>query len=86
LRNLVQVVLGKKSWVGYSSGQAGAVNPTLPRLKMSVLNPGHAFPKKQLDEATAQRLDFFYAKDYEPWRDIEVVRRGWRELGSSSKT
>ncbi|MCU0347363.1 MAG: glycosyltransferase [Saprospiraceae bacterium] len=88
LRNLVQVFLGKKSWVGYSSWQttvhspqSGPTRPTLPRVKQGVLNPVHAFPGSQLDEATAQRLDFFYAKDYEIGRDLAVMRKGWRELG-----
>ncbi len=81
LRNLVQVFLGKKSWVGFS----GCSVSQLPKIKSGVLYPTDAFPSKQLDEATAQRLDFFYAKDYEPWRDLEVVRRGWRNLGKSSK-
>jgi GT2 family glycosyltransferase len=78
LRNLVQVIMGKKSWVGYSSCSVSQ----FPKIKPGVLSPTDAFPGKQLDEATAQRLDFFYAKDYEPWRDLEVVRRGWRDLGN----
>jgi hypothetical protein len=95
LQNLIQVILGKKSWVGYSSWQlaglvptprdggwqSGSVNAPLPKVKPSVLNPSHAFPTKQLDEATTQRLDFFYAKDYELRRDLEVVWKAWRELG-----
>jgi hypothetical protein len=92
LRNLALVFLGKKSWVGYSSrqsavgpdlgrGQSGAANSTLPKIKPGVLSAADAFTGRQLDEATAQRLDFFYAKDYEVWRDLVVVRKGWRELG-----
>lgn len=88
LKNLVKVFLGKKSWVGYSSRQSsvgsrqmGADNSTLPKIKPSVLSPADAFTERQLDEATARRLDFFYAKDYEIGRDLAVVRKGWRELG-----
>ncbi|MBK9014580.1 MAG: glycosyltransferase [Saprospiraceae bacterium] len=89
LKNLVLVFAGKKSWVGYSSGQSavgsgqsGATNSALPKVKPSVLSPYHAFPGSQIDEATSRRLDFFYAKDYEIGRDLEVVRKGWRELGA----
>lgn len=57
------------------------LNSQLPSLKPGVLSPTDAFPGKQLDEATARRLDFFYAKDYEIGRDLEVVRKGWRALG-----
>jgi hypothetical protein len=95
LRNLWLVLIGKKTWVGYSSRQSavgnrqsavgnrqsGAANSTLPKLKPSVLSPGDAFSGKQLDETTAQRLDFFYAKDYGIWRDLAVIRKRWRELG-----
>ncbi len=88
LKNLAFVFIGKKSWVGYSSGQrakgSGQSVPSilqLPKVKPSVLTPRHAFPEKQFDEATARRLDFFYAKDYEIGRDLAVVRKGWRELG-----
>ena len=89
LRNLIQVFLGKKSWVGYTSWQSAVgsqqsetAHASLPRLKQGVLTPGHAFPDKQIDVATAQRLNFFYAKDYEIGRDLEVVRKGWRQLGN----
>ena len=88
LRNLWLVLIGKKSWVGYTSRQSavgsrqsGAANSTLPKIKPGVLSPADAFTGRQLDEATAQRLDFFYAKDYEVWRDLAVVRKGRQELG-----
>jgi hypothetical protein len=88
LRNLLQVFIGKKSWVGYSSGQwamgsgqSGAANLKLPKLKPGVLGPGDAFPGKQLDDNTTRRLDFFYAKDYGIGRDLAVVWKGWRDLG-----
>ncbi|MBK8566922.1 MAG: glycosyltransferase [Saprospiraceae bacterium] len=89
LRNLIQVFLGRKSWVGYSP-QSTIRNPevsgqvpqsAIPRIKPGILNSTHTFPNKQLDDATAHRLDFFYAKDYEMRRDLEAVRKGWRELG-----
>jgi GT2 family glycosyltransferase len=87
LQNLIQVILGKKSWVGYSpqslchSRREPNPQSAIPSVKPSILNPSHAFPSKQLDEATTQRLDFFYAKDYELRRDLEVVWKAWRELG-----
>lgn len=82
LRNLMQVFLGKKSWVGYSSVQSAvSTNLAMPKLKPGVLSPTDAFPGKQFNQATAQRLDFFYAKDYEIWRDLAVLSKGWRELG-----
>ncbi|MBI1227829.1 MAG: glycosyltransferase [Bacteroidetes bacterium] len=83
LRNLMAVLFGKKSWVGYSSGQSGAANLKLPKLKSGILGPADAFPDKQLDEATIRRLDFFYVKDYGIGRDLAVVMKGWQELGKT---
>jgi len=37
---------------------------------------------RQLDDTTIQRLDFLYAQDYDVWRDLAVVWKGARELGS----
>ncbi len=90
LKNLWMVLIGKKSWVGYSAPQflnspvyiRESSISQFPKIKSGILSPTDAFPGKQIDEATARRLDFFYAKDYEIGRDLEVVRKGWRELGS----
>jgi hypothetical protein len=79
LRNLALVLLGKKSWVGY--GRSQSIHPQYPKLKPGVLTPADTFPGKQFDEATTNRLDYFYAKDYELRRDLEVIRHAWRELG-----
>ncbi len=79
LKNLALVFIGKKAWVGYS--QRSMPNAQLPTIRPGILSPTDAFPGKQLDEATTQRLDFFYAKDYEIGQDVEIVRKGWRELG-----
>ena len=79
LRNIVRVVSGKKSWVGYASGDRLATN--LPGIRPGVLTPLDALGKRQLDEMTIQRLNFLYAKDYNIWRDLEVVWKGKKNLG-----
>lgn len=84
LKNIVSVLLGKKSWVGYSLLKSDIRHPTsesLPRIRPGVLSPLDALPGRQLDEPTTQRLNFLYAKDYDVWRDLEIVWRGMRELG-----
>lgn len=85
LRNLALVILGKKSWVGYSGVLPAAAQSPLPKLKPGILSACDAFPGRQLDEETARRLDFFYAKDYETGSDVEVVRKGWRALGRAAR-
>ena len=80
LKNLGQVLLGKKSWVGYAHAASGV----LPGIRTGILTPLDALGTRKLDAATIQRLDFLYAKDYDAWRDLEICFRGWRELGRSS--
>ncbi|MEY3367034.1 MAG: hypothetical protein RI973_189 [Bacteroidota bacterium] len=80
LKNLGQVLLGKKSWVGYAHTASGV----LPGIRTGVLTPLDALGNRKLDAATVQRLDFLYAKDYDTWQDLEIFFRGWRQLGRSS--
>ncbi len=81
LQNLFQVILGKKTWVGYSGWKLGTAKMSLPKIKPGVLSTNYVIPNRQFGEATAHWLDFFYAKDYELRRDLEIIRRAWRELG-----
>jgi GT2 family glycosyltransferase len=81
LRNIFQVIIGKKSWVSYASHRSPAIGQHLPKIRKGVLSPLDALGRRHLDDATIQRLNFLYAKDYDVWRDLEVVWKGWRELG-----
>jgi hypothetical protein len=84
LKNIFQVFVGKKSWVGYAIGkqqQAIGGGHLLPNIRPGVLSPLDAIGKRQLDAATVQRLNFLYAKDYDGWRDWEIIWKGVRELG-----
>jgi GT2 family glycosyltransferase len=81
LKNIFQVLTGKKSWVGYANHQTLITSHQLPKIRPGVLTPLDALPGRQLDEPTIQRLNFLYAKDYDVWRDLEIVWKGLRELG-----
>lgn len=78
-RNLLLVALGRKAWVGYA--QEGAVGGQLPPLRPGVLSPLSGLRLRELDEPTVQRLNFLYAKDFQTSRDLEIIWRGFRELG-----
>jgi GT2 family glycosyltransferase len=78
LPNIWRVVRGRRSWVGlrHTSGVGSF---------QSVLSPADStgLPSEDaLLDTTRQRLEFLYAKDYEPDMDLRVLWRGWRELGS----
>lgn len=87
LKNIFQVLLGKKSWVGYAS--SGKQSFKLPKIKPGVLTPLDRLgqinnPQKvsfDFDDNTINRLNFFYAKDYHPSVDLDIILRGWKRLG-----
>lgn len=76
IRNIFRVLSGKLSWVGYSYA-----NPMLPKIKPGVLNPLDRLNGKVNDDLTINRLNSLYARDYRVYTDLNIIRRGWRELG-----
>ncbi|SFD01821.1 Glycosyltransferase, GT2 family [Flexibacter flexilis DSM 6793] len=79
IRNIFQVVFGKKSWVGFSQQDAQV---HLPSIRRGVLNPSNGVDVKVLDQTTLRRLDNFYAKDYTVATDVNIVLHGFRYLGN----
>jgi len=45
------------------------------------LNPLDLISDKKLDESTIHRLNSLYAKDYQVNTDLNIIRKGWRNLG-----
>ncbi len=78
LQNLLLVLVGKKSWVGYHQEK----QLELPNIKSGVLSPDVGLQNKSMNIETIKRLNFHYAKDYSIERDLEIIRKGWRLLGS----
>ncbi len=79
LTNALAVLAGRRSWVGYIPSGGGARD--LPPLRPGVLHPADVHPHVRLNEATRHRLNFLYAKDYHPSRDLEIMWSCWRMLG-----
>ncbi|MBR1516948.1 MAG: glycosyltransferase [Bacteroidales bacterium] len=78
LRDILQVIGGRKTWVGYSqTGHTGDTAP-LPPLKQGVLHTSDRMPKV-LHPDTA-RLDHDYAQGYTPMMDAVVLWKNWRRL------
>ena len=80
MKNIFQVLLAKRSWVGYKSSNNSITN--LPKIKKGVLTPVDGLDVKQINEPTIERLNFLYAKDYEVINDIEIIWKGRRGLGN----
>lgn len=68
------VFFGQKTWVGYAPD---AGNKSLPRLKTGVFTPMEGWQDVKTGEAALARLNFLFAKDWNVWKDWEIV---WRAL------
>ena len=79
-KNIFSVLLRKKTWVGYFGKIKSDSN--LPFIPENVLSPAEGLPKQMLNHHTIARLNFFYARDYDWTRDLELIWKGFRNLGN----
>ncbi len=79
LHNMALVAAGRKTWVGYAFTTES--DSALPPLPPSVLNPLDGLPVRPSDQATIQRLNMLYAKNYQVEQDLEIAWKGYRSLG-----
>jgi uncharacterized protein YihD (DUF1040 family) len=79
IKNLFVVLFGLKSWVGYCPVQNETVH--LPNIRKGVLNPSNAMKFRDIDAETAVDLNILYARDYNIWKDMNIVIYAFRELG-----
>ena len=76
--NCFAVLLAKKTWVGYAVAQKD-----LPILRQSIIT-SNGIPltiKQELPRQSLQMLDYWYARDYEPSKDIKIIWKAYRRLG-----
>jgi GT2 family glycosyltransferase len=69
-RHWTDVLLGRRTWVGYAPN---AQNGDLPKIKPGVFTTLSALRNVQPTEAMIARLNFLYAKDWNVWRDFELM-------------
>ena len=88
IRNIFQVLFGRKTWVGYTSaeGQPGNAPSRLPALPEGVLSPADALGSAESGDAdfgrrTLQRVNLLYARDWESSRDWGIIVKSWKNLG-----
>lgn len=82
LVNLMQVLIGEKSWVSYApthdEQEEKSSRQVLPKLKKGILNPMDGM---QIQDANlASKLNLIYARDYTIWKDLELIRKAWRHF------
>jgi len=74
LKNWWPVFFGKKTWVGYAPHEQ---NSSLPKIKPGVFSPLDELKGLTINDSAVARLNFLFAKDWNVWRDSEVIM-GWR--------
>jgi O-antigen biosynthesis protein len=80
IRNILFVLAGHRSWVSYIRDEHYEME-RLPHIRKGVLNPLDAFGKENISEEIKQRLNFIYARDYSTNTDLNIVIKGFRQLG-----
>jgi len=77
--NIFKVIAGRRSWVGYAPVPSPETG--LPAIRPGILSPLDELRIAVPEAAARQRLNLFYAKDYNVWRDLEIAWKGWKRLG-----
>jgi len=93
LKNILLVLLGRKSWVGYcnvtrtDNGRNVAVDiEELPLLKQGVLHPGDAMFELPTEKETIRKMNMHYARDYKVTNDLRIIWFGLRYMGRKEYT
>jgi O-antigen biosynthesis protein len=79
LGNCFRVLFAQRTWVAYA-----VVEKNLPPLKKGII-AGNGIPlsiKQQLPAESLQMMDYWYARDYEPAKDLKLIWRQYKNLGS----
>jgi O-antigen biosynthesis protein len=78
--NLLEVLISKKSLVGYTVSSEPA-DHRLPEIRKGILTPIDAFKDKDIPPEATVRLNIMYARDYKLSNDLMIIIKGFRELG-----
>ncbi|MGN6646313.1 MAG: glycosyltransferase [Cytophaga sp.] len=77
--NTIQVLTGKKSWVGFTNTQQ--IN--LPQIKRGIINPTYYLEKSnRIPTSNIQEINLSYARDYNPYMDLVLIAKSFKYLGS----
>ena len=78
-QNCFNVLLGKKSLVGYCTTEPSG---TLPEIKPGILCPLSHLTGKYLSTEVLERFNRNYAQHYTPSTDMAILLKNWRRLGN----
>lgn len=81
VRNIFQVILGEKTWVGITTARM-AHGQDLPELRTGVIEPVTGEGVQDPDEDTVRDINMIYLKDYRVMNDIRIMIRAFKYLGN----
>lgn len=78
LKNSFQVLAGNKTWIGYISNSTG-----LPKLRTGIVGANGQIrnPDQSITAEKPEMFDDWYARNYEPLLDIQLVIKNYKYLG-----
>jgi hypothetical protein len=79
IKNIFSVLFARKSLVGYYPLTESVEH--LPKIKNGVLNPVDGMKTKNQDEGTICNLNLLYARDFNVWKDLNIILYAFRDLG-----
>lgn len=77
--NLLMVLFGYRSWVGFN--RSIPLDHKLPLIRKGILNPVDQLKNPVDNPKTIDNLNILYARDYRLWNDIQIIFKGFRQLG-----
>lgn len=79
-RNVALVLAGKLTWVGYCFAK-NEKKEELPSLKTGILNPTDTLKIKPASLHSLQKINLMYAKNYSIYEDLDIILKGFKQLG-----
>ncbi|MBV6439675.1 MAG: glycosyltransferase [Haliscomenobacteraceae bacterium CHB4] len=70
LKNWMSVISGRKTWAGYAPHPQ---NNALPKLKPGVFSSLDELKGLKINDHAVARLNFLFAKDWNVWRDLDII-------------
>jgi GT2 family glycosyltransferase len=82
IKNIFSVIMGNKSWVGYSYVLPSKGIENLPVIRKGILSPACKISRKHnATQQSVKRLNFIYAKDYTIRADIIIIINNFKYIG-----
>ncbi len=78
LKNCWSVLIGKKSWVGYSYDEK-TMSKKLPQIRNGILSPAEG-KTADIHSSLRSKLNLIYARDYSIFKDISILSKNWKKI------